>query len=249
MRAPPPPFAVFAPHVREAALALGFLTRLPLGRRLDPLPSLAASVWAFPLAGLAAAAPAALILWLVPGVLGALLAVAAMIWLTGALHEDGLADFADGMGGRDAARRLEIMRDSRIGSYGALTLVLVTALRVAALALNPAAAGALLAGAAASRAGMGVLMRMAPARAGGLGAGAGRPGWSALGVGCAAAGIFAVLALGWWQAAVALAALAVAQTVIAVQARARLGGQTGDVLGAAQQAGEVAALVALALLV
>ncbi|MDN3711343.1 adenosylcobinamide-GDP ribazoletransferase [Paracoccus cavernae] len=81
-----------------------------------------------------------------PQALAAILAVAAMVWLSGGLHEDGLADLADGMGGPNRERRLEIMRDSRIGSYGALTLGLVTAIRITALAVLPvpAAIGAFL---------------------------------------------------------------------------------------------------------
>lgn len=234
-------------RLAEAALALGFLTRLPFGRDLSPLPSLAASVWALPLAGLVAAAPGAALLAMAPGAVAAILAVAACAWLTGGLHEDGLADFADGMGGRDPARRLEIMRDSRIGAHGALALGLVTALRIAALAALPFAGAAFLALAMLSRAGMAVLMTLPPARRDGLGAGAGRPRLAVLATGAAAAVLAAMLLIGPGRAGLAVPAVALAQAAVALTAARRLGGQTGDVLGAAQQAGEAAGLAALAL--
>lgn len=235
------------PRLAELALTLGFFTRLPVGRNVAPLPTLAAAAWALPLAGLAVAAPGAVLLALAPGPLGAILAVGLAVWLSGGLHEDGLADLADGMGGRDRARRLEIMRDSRIGSYGVLALGLVTALRIAALAALPFAGAAFLALAMLSRAGMALLMAMPPARREGLGAGAGRPVRRVL----AAAGVIALASaaslIGPGRMAVAVPAVVLAQAAIAWLAARRLGGQTGDVLGAAQQAGEASGLVALAL--
>ena len=235
------------PRLTELVLALGFFTRLPVGRALSPLPRLSACAWALPLVGLVVAAPGAAALALAPGALAAILAVALSVWLTGGLHEDGLADLADGMGGRDPARRLEIMRDSRIGSYGVLTLGLVTALRIAALAALPFAAAAFLALAMLSRAGVAVLMVLPPARHDGLGAAAGRPPAPVLGAAAAIALAGAVLALGTGPALLALAAVVTAQGYVAWLALRRLGGQTGDVLGAAQQAGEAAGLAALAL--
>lgn len=235
-------------RLNEAALALGFLTRLPLGRDLAPLPRLADAAWAFPLAGLVAALPGALILWALPGALGAILAIGATIWLTGGLHEDGLADLADGMGARDPARRLEVMRDSRIGSFGVLALGLVTALRIAALAGTDMAPLALIAVAMASRAGIAAAMRLPPARASGLGAGAGRPALRVLAGAAGLAAVAALLLLGVAAALCMLAAVALAQAWLAARAMRRLGGQTGDVLGALQQVGEAAGLVALAVL-
>lgn len=235
------------PRLAELVLALGFFTRLPVGRSLSPLPTLAASVWALPLVGLVVAAPGAALLSVVPGTMGAILAVGLAIWISGGLHEDGLADLADGMGGRDPARRLEIMRDSRIGSYGVLVLGLVTAARIAALAMLPFAGAALVALAMSSRAGMAVLMTLPPARRDGLGVGAGRPSVPVLGAAAVLALAGAVTLLGWGPALLALAGMALAQGKVAVLALRRLGGQTGDVLGAAQQAGEAAGLIALAL--
>lgn len=235
------------PRWAELVLTLGFFTRLPVGRSLSPLPALSASAWALPLAGLVVAAPGAVLLAVAPGALGAILAVSLAVWISGGLHEDGLADLADGMGGREPASRLEIMRNSRIGAYGVLALGLVTALRIAALAALPFAGAAFLALAMLSRAGVALLMTLPPARRDGLGAGVGRPSAPVLGAGAALALAGAVLALGPGPALLALAGMALAQGGVALLALRRLGGQTGDVLGAAQQAGEAAGLVALAL--
>ncbi|MHA1151288.1 MAG: adenosylcobinamide-GDP ribazoletransferase, partial [Alphaproteobacteria bacterium] len=121
--------------------ALAFLTRLPLTlSESDQPPDLARAARAMPLVGAAIGLGGAAIYWL-SGTLGltpaisGLLAVAATILLTGALHEDGLADSADGLfAGAEPGRRLEIMRDSRTGTYGALALILSVGLRATALA-------------------------------------------------------------------------------------------------------------------
>ncbi|WP_294931420.1 adenosylcobinamide-GDP ribazoletransferase [uncultured Paracoccus sp.] len=244
-----------------AALALVWLSRLPVGRWLpDPPPSLAASVWAFPLAGivigaLGAGAYALAVVCGLPPAVAAILAVGAQMLATGGLHEDGLADFADGMGGTSIQQRLQIMRDSRIGSYGALTLGLVTALRIAALAALPpgGAIAALIVGGALSRAGLVVALRlMPPARPDGLGRQGGRPARpqvaAALAIGLMS-GIIAVLSGyygGFITLFLAIVALAAVQFWLGRLARRRLGGQTGDVLGALQQAGETAMLTILA---
>lgn len=235
---------------RQAATALVWLTRLPL-RGIQTVP-LAQAVWAFPLVGavvgLWGGMALALAAWLgLSPFASALVALAAMTLVTGALHEDGLADYADGCGGAPPARALEIMRDSRIGSYGVLALILVIALKAAALAdLAPGTAMAALIGTAAlSRAGMAVaLWRMPAARPDGLGRLAGRPSGTgsalAVGLGCAC-----LLPLGLGATLAAAGVCAIAQVLLARHARRRLGGQTGDVLGALQQVGEVTALLAL----
>src|SRR5262249_46611727 len=128
-----------AAWIGDVRVALGFLTRLPVGAT----GSLAAAAWAFPVAGLVVGGVAALIFalaaWLsLPPAVAAILAIAAAIALTGALHEDGAVDSADGLaGGGDPEHRLAIMRDSRIGSFGVIALVLVLGLRAAALATLP----------------------------------------------------------------------------------------------------------------
>jgi adenosylcobinamide-GDP ribazoletransferase len=236
----------------EARLALMLLTRLPAGRIAGEA-DLAAARWAYPLAGL----PVGLIAGLVHlgtlalGAAPATAAIAALVALaavTGGLHHDGLADFADGMAGADRARRLEIMRDSRIGSYGVLALGLTLAGIGAALADLGAAAtpAAFVAVAVASRCAMlGVLVLLPAARGDGLGAAAHGTGGRALAVGGATA-LVCLLPLG--AAAVPLAAATVAAAAgIAALARRRLGGQTGDVLGAVQLASEAAGWLALSL--
>jgi adenosylcobinamide-GDP ribazoletransferase len=243
--------------LRELRVATGFLTRLPV-RWPDAAPAdaLARSMRIFPLVGagigLAAGLAWSLALWLgMPPLVAALLALAAQALLTGALHEDGLADVADGFGGgRDRDRTLEIMRDSRIGSYGTLALVLSVGLRAAALAaiaLPWAGVAALAAAGAVSRATCPALLAwLPPARPDGLGAGAGRVSSEALAVALGLAACFALLLLGLGHGLAALVLAALAAWVLAGLARRRIGGHTGDVLGAAQQLAEVAVLCAAA---
>jgi len=235
---------------RELETATIFLTRLPL-RMAEPL-SLAGAARAFPLVGALVGGIGALAFVLaaglgLPPIVAALLAVTATIAATGALHEDGLADSADGIfSGAARERVLEIMRDSRIGTFGALALILSVGLRGAALPQVPDAAAALIAVHALSRGWLPWLMRRdAPARAGGLAAGAGRPEaaaalWAA-GLGLAVA----VLALGLLAGLMAAALSGLCALGVATLARRRLGGYTGDTLGAAQQAAETGALLLL----
>lgn len=235
---------------RQILLALVFLTRLPLGRFLPPtVVPLSQAVWAFPLAGMVVGLLAGLPLWLPgPALLLAALSVTLSVWLTGALHEDALADFADAGGGRDRADRLRIMRDSTIGSYGAAALLVTCLVRVAALAtLGPLA---LIAAAAAGRVAPVMLMRaLPPARDDGLGQGAGRPSRRAV----VLAGLIGALALllgapGPGGALLAMILIGVVVVEVSRRACRLLGGQTGDVLGASALLGECAALVAMALL-
>jgi adenosylcobinamide-GDP ribazoletransferase len=168
---------------------------------------------------------------------------------TGALHEDGLADTVDGFfGGWTRERRLDIMKDSHIGSYGTLALILSVLARWAALcAVLPVSIWAVVAVAALSRAPMAVVMWALPnARGQGLSQSVGRPDAQAAWVAVALALIAGVLALE--LAATLMVALCVAVAVLGLMAlaRARIGGQTGDVLGATQQVAEVVALCVLA---
>lgn len=242
--------------IADLALAVVFLTRLPLrlsgppagdahARAMGWFPLVGAGVGLFGGAvyGLAALAH-------LPPLPAALLALGTMVWLTGALHEDGAADVADGFGGgRDKARKLEIMRDSRVGSYGVLAIVFSVAVRasaVAALAEPRLVVPALLASGALSRGGMAVIARfMAPARADGLAARQGRPSPGTVALSLALALAVAVAALkGLALTAILAAFLAVA--AVAWQARRQIGGHTGDVFGAAQQVAEAAVLLTLA---
>ena len=227
----------------DLAAGFGLLTRVPVGWLVpagEPYRP-GRAVWTYPLAGLLAGGVVAAVIALarlagLTAPIGAVLAIGGAVLLTGGLHEDGLADTADGFGGgRTPERRLEIMRDSRIGSYGALALVLSLALRIAAVAALPAAhaTAILLATGALSRAAMlPVLGLLPPARADGLGHGVGRGQRVALALGGGIAGLGALLALSLPHALTAMAAAAAVALLMAALARRRIGGQTGDVCGA-----------------
>ncbi len=138
--------SIIVRRVQDILFALLFLTRLPvswlLSSRLFPDrsdDSSALCVWAFPLVGAligSIGAFACLFFWWLglPVFMTAVFCLLLLTLLTGGLHEDGLADFADGLAGHDPAHRLAIMRDSRIGSYGVLALILSLALRGGAIA-------------------------------------------------------------------------------------------------------------------
>ena len=249
-------------HLAEAVV---LLTRVPVPWRF--VPSRGEAAWAYPVVGALAGATVGAVAWAGIGLgLGAVLsagwALAASLLLTGALHEDGLADAADGIGGgRTPERRLAIMRDSRIGSYGALALALSVGLRWSALAaIGQHATGAgtgagtggarLVAATAAAgalaRCAMLVPMRLPPARADGMAATLGRvPGRTiAAGWACGAALALALLPSG--QAVAALLLAGVAGAALSRVGRQALGGRTGDLLGAAEQVAECAVLTLLA---
>lgn len=244
-----------AHELRHLALALAFLTRLPVPLPADrPLELRRATAW-FALAGgligllagLAGLAASAIGL---PPWTAAVLVVGAQVLLTGALHEDGLADVADAMGaGPDRARALAIMKDSRIGAYGAIALCLSLLLRVSLLAslLPGGAVGALVAAEALSRAVLPVVMRrQRSAKTDGLAAGAGRPGAGAVAI-CVISGVaLALLVLPMREALAALPAAGVASLLAAAYLGKRFDGYTGDTLGAVQQLVAIAVLLALA---
>ncbi len=243
--------------------AVMFLTRLPVaGRGEGPAPVWPRLMRAFPLAGALVGGISAMALyaalWAGLGpVIAALLALGVSLLATGALHEDGLADFADGLGGDAPARRLEIMRDSRIGAFGVIALILALALPAAALAriaqsasAMPAVA-ALVAAHAVSRLLPVLALRiLPPARRDGAGALAGRPSAAIVGqAAMAALAPAAALAVPFFGAGGCLLALfwAALSGWLVVRAAGRLlGGHTGDVAGAAEVAARVAFLLALA---
>jgi adenosylcobinamide-GDP ribazoletransferase len=237
-----------------------FCTRLPW-RDAEPIKSgdIAHAGWTFPLVGAliggigALAYATALEIGLTP-LLAAALALAATLAVTGCLHEDGLADTADGFGGgRHRERKLDIMRDSRLGTYGACALVIALVVRLAAVAAiaRPASAAlALVAAHAAARASLPAFMRFVPpARPDGLSADAGQPSPQ-----CAAVALLlgiAVLgaALGFAAAMVGAILAAAAWIFMARLSVRQIGGQTGDVLGALEQLNEIVILLtAVALL-
>lgn len=246
----------------DFAGCLRFFSRLPvpaLSAADDPVaaPVFARAAALVPLAGIVVALPAAAAAGLAvaaglpPTVIGAI-AVLVGALVTGALHEDGLADSADGLfGASERTRRLDIMRDSRIGSFGALALLTVGMIRIGAIGALAAAgplplAGAMLAAAAASRAAMTLAWAvLPPARMDGLSAAAGRPSAPAAAVAAILgllASMLATTAAGPGGVAIGLAAGTVAASIVARAAWRRVGGQTGDVLGAVQQTAEAALL-------
>ncbi|KEO54847.1 adenosylcobinamide-GDP ribazoletransferase [Thioclava pacifica] len=254
---------MIARRVREAHLALVLLTRLPLPRLRDPVPSIGAAAWAFPLAGLAVALIAAAIGLIclalnLPAPLVAGFCIAAQVLATGALHEDGLADFADGLwGGTTPERRLEIMRDSRIGSYGTIALILGLGLRwqaLAALAGHPTVMClALVTTAMSSRSGASILLATIPAaRSDGLGHNA-RDAGKKSAIIATFFPILALLGIAVYAGPLVLPLMFIMTGVtlwlVSRLARARLGGQTGDVLGATQQLIEIVGLTTITALV
>ncbi len=250
----------------DVCIALRFFSRLPvpttkrerdLGRA-----GLAAAIAMVPVAALVIGLLPALALLSahalgLPPLLAALLAIVTLILVTGALHEDGLADCADGFGGgRTRERKLEIMRDSRIGTFGACALTTSIALRAAALdvvASRDMRLGAVVLIAAAVISRMTSLLpalALLPARPDGVGAAVGRPEPRSIAV---ALGLSLALFCGLLAASTSPARIALAiatATIVALGMCAlawrQIGGQTGDVGGATQQIVEVAVYLVFA---
>lgn len=240
---------------RDLHRAMLFLTRLPLPPVADwPDGVLARAMRVFPVAGavvgLIAGAVFLIASWVVPPLVAAMTALLIQVLITGALHEDGLADSADGLGARGGReRRLEVMRDSRSGTYGVVALIFSVGLRAAALAEAPsgwAGLGAMIAAAGWSRAMIPLSMQvMAPARSDGLGAGAGRPDAGVAAIAAALGVVALLMGLGGWAGIAFVVSLA-AMAVVVATARRLLGGFTGDVLGAVQQMSEIGVWLAAA---
>lgn len=245
---------------RDSLLAARFLTRLPTGSAgtIDDGRPLSEAARAFPLVGLLVGLIAGSGLWVggllgLPPLLSALLGIGLGVLATGALHEDGLADTADGLGvglggSRDDA--LAAMRDSRIGAFGTLALIFSVGIRAAALSGmydDAAALVALIASAVLARATLPAIMAgFAPARQDGLGFGAGRPDTDGVATAAVLGILLALLLVGFQAGAAAALGAAAGAGLLARFAARRLGGITGDVLGAAEQAAEIGALLALA---
>jgi len=226
--------------------------RWPLSDVLPVLPFIGAAV------GLAAGLVFAVVRGLAgPGWLAAVLAVGTAILITRALHEDGLADTADGLGPHalEPARRLEIMRDSRSGTFGVLALALSVLIKVACLAqFGAATALVVLIGAhAVSRAVLAwPLLAFSPVHSDGLGAQAGKPTdndvWLTIALGIALAFLL-LLGKGFFVALLAPLAAVAAAWAASRWIADRIGGYTGDTLGAVQQKAEMAFLIVAALLI
>lgn len=242
----------------DVLACVGFYTRLPVpglaGER-----GFADAQWAAPVAGLVVGAIVGTVLLLaqglgVPAAIAAVLALGAGIAITGALHEDGLADVADGFGGgRTREDKLAIMKDSRIGTYGVLALGLSLLVRWSALAALAGAGGtvamiSIVAAHATGRALMPAMMHRLPAaRAGGVSAGVGAVGRNPA-LAATALGLLAVLPGGLAMTLACAAVLAIVYLGVEALAHRQIGGQTGDVLGALEQACETAILITAATL-
>jgi len=240
--------------VTDVKVSVLFCTRLPIPHSTSiGSGDVARAGWALPIAGALVGGVGALTYGVtlaigLPPMLAAATALAATLSVTGCLHEDGLADTADGFGGgADRARKLEIMRDSRLGTYGACAIVMSVVLRwmsIAAIASPLPVALALIGAHTCARAALPAFMHfVSPARPDGLSAQAGRPTMR-----CAAvAVVLGVLTLG---VALGLAATAIC-LVLAISAglftgwlsMRQIGGQTGDVLGTLEQMTEILVLL------
>ena len=239
--------------IRSLRAAISFLTVLPVanadgssGERLGRayFPAIGALI------GLAAGATFAILSAVTAPLLAAACAVAFLCVLTGAIHLDGLADTADGLlGGGEPSRRLEVMRDPRLGTFGVTAIVVVLLLDVAALSSMSPARGlaALVVGGALSRlATLSVIAFIPYVRSSGLGVAA----WDArhrgldLVLGSATALVASVI--DWRRALIALPFVGLTAIAVAGLARRRLGGATGDVCGATAELCQLAALLVFA---
>jgi adenosylcobinamide-GDP ribazoletransferase len=244
-------------RVNELKIGFIFLTRLPLTLQQPAAPDeLSRALWCAPIVGVAVGLVGAAVYGFaqtlnLPPLPATVLAIAATVLVTGALHEDGLADVVDGFGGgATRERKLDIMRDSRIGTYGVCALILSFMLRAAALANlgDPSlVAAALVAAHAAGRAPIPAFMRIVPAaRTDGMSVDAGRPPQTSALVAVLLGLIAVVLALGFGASIVAIILLCAGFGLMAWLCNRQIGGQTGDVLGALEQIGEITVLLVAA---
>lgn len=251
--------------IADLARSVAFLSRIPVPDRffLGQSGSFSRAVRAFPLAGaLVALVPALLLYAMSQGcdpLVSSLVSLCLLTLMTGALHEDGLADAADGLGGgRDREHALAIMKDSRIGSYGVVTLILCFGLRIASLAAlarldASLSAVSVLAAASISRA---VMIwhwsALPPARTNGVAVTIGAPERTARNVALFTGGlmglIFVASHLGFGVGVFVLVVATVAGQLFTAFVRRKIGGHTGDTIGATQQLVEVTVLATLALI-
>ena len=241
----------------DLRLAVAMLTRIPMPHPDGATPPyIARARRVFPLVGAGIGAIIgfvylALLATGMPVLAAAALALGAGALLTGAFHEDGLADLADGFGGgRDKASKLEIMRDSRLGTYGAFILLVVFVAKVAALAAlpKPSILLSLIAAHALSRGPLPAMALVLPnARDDGLAASSGKPDPAVASIAAAIAVVIALLCLPFADALLATLIAGGAAVAIGLLAQRQIGGYTGDVLGGTQQIAELAILLMLAI--
>jgi adenosylcobinamide-GDP ribazoletransferase len=240
----------------DLRVCLGVLTRLPVpgGAPAESF-SVAAASRFFPVIGIGVGALGAAVLFglqamgLAPSV-AILLGLLAMVLATGGMHEDGLADTADGMGGGDTAEsRLAIMRDSHMGSYGALAIIFAIGLRFSALVVlfggsHFSMALAMIGAAAFSRSLLSAVMHyLPPARTDGLSAKAGRPDFDRMAVSLIIGWVTGFLCLGFFFGLFVMIVCSVMVYLFLRWVEWRISGQTGDILGAVQQISETTVLV------
>jgi adenosylcobinamide-GDP ribazoletransferase len=240
--------------VRDIRIAILICTRLTFGYsgHIGSVELVRAS-WALPVAGIVVGAAGAAAFWAatalrLPATIAAALALVATLLLTGSLHEDGLADTADGFGGGwDRTRKLEIMRDSRLGAYGACAIAMSLLLRWAALAAMASpvrAAAALVAAHVSARAVLPAFMHVVPpARVDGLSARAGQPALRAAAAAAFVGVLTLALTMGFTAAVMGLLLAMIAGFLTAGLCLRQIGGQTGDVLGALEQVVEIIILL------
>ncbi|HUC16477.1 MAG TPA: adenosylcobinamide-GDP ribazoletransferase [Acetobacteraceae bacterium] len=244
----------------ELAGAFVLLTRLNLAWLLagHPPVTIDRTVWAFPLigavVGVVGGAAYAACAWAgMPPVVASVWALTVMVVVTGALHEDGLADTADGFGGgRTRERKLEIMRDSHIGSFGAIALILSLAARgaaIAALGRPLRVLPALVTAASLGRAAVVVpLLLLVPARSDGLAVGLRAMRRSRAVAALAIAAFLALVLMPLGAALRAMVGAVIVAVVLSWIAWRQIGGYTGDVLGAVSLVAECVAIGMMAIM-
>jgi len=241
--------------IADLRIGISLCTRLPVGPSDIAEGDVARASWTFAIGGLLVGLVSALVYWIAiranaAPLPAAAITLAAMLLLTGAMHEDGLADTADGLGGRTREQKLEIMRDSRIGTFGVCALAISLLLRwstIADIAEPRFVAVALIASHVAARACLPAFMHLVPpARADGLSSGAGQPPFPSV-VASLLLGIICLLfAFGPTGTVITLLMLLLAALLLARLAIRQFGGQTGDVLGAMEQVAECVVFLAAA---
>lgn len=243
-----------APNWRDDIVAATrFLTRIPIGRSDKFHANLSTATRIFPFVGAVVGLIGGLVFGLaiffgMPPFLSALMALGATILITGAVHEDGLADAADGFGGGSTpVARLKIMRDSQIGVFGGLALILSVLARVGALTAlaDPwLVAAALIAAGSLSRGILPCIMsRVELASETGVAAAVGKPSTASAAIAAVVGGVLSVLCLGPTQGIIVLALAIVVAWLGGRLARRFLGGYNGDLLGAVQQSVEIVVLL------
>ncbi len=242
--------------IADLRIGISLCTRLPVGPSTEIAEGdVARASWTFPIAGLLVGLVAALVYWIAiranaAPFPAAAITLAATLSLTGAMHEDGLADTADGLGGRTREQKLEIMRDSRIGTFGACALAISLLLRwstIADIAEPRFVTVALIAAHVAARAGLPAFMHLVPpARADGLSSGAGRPPFPSVIASLLLGTICLLFVFGPTGTVITLLMLLLAALLLARLAIRQFGGQTGDVLGAMEQTAECIIFLAAA---